>query len=253
MHEVDTTSFSFSHLNFGRMGGHLDSAFEQHSMDTLFDQMRKSLDRTEYISNLSAGRQGIVNIIMSAAPATDRATTGTAVTDTAKGDMAKFKNLLALMSKGAVLRGAVNADGGIQSFYLKGDQRNLVSLLFELPGKPVNVGDSWSLDVHMISMDQNFVCDSSYRKNVVTLVDIKKVGGETVAVLRYDVAEYVSGNFTSPLAEDPIPTYMKMTHHALASFSVDRGRWISYEAIVAIDSKGFMNTHVLRKISLIPD
>lgn len=51
-------------------------------------------------------------------------------------------------------------------------------MLFELPTKAVQIGDSWSLDINLISNDHNFICDSSYKTNKVTMVEIKKVNGE---------------------------------------------------------------------------
>lgn len=248
MKEVDTSSFSFSRLRFGMMAGLPDSVWQQKAMDSLFDEMRKYLDHTDFFTRLSAGRGGVIHIEMAVSPETD-----TARSDTAVNKATRLASLLTTMNKGAMLRGAVNEDGTMQSFYVKNDQRNLIALLFELPGRPVSVGDTWSIDVHLLSMDQNFTCDSSYRKDVVTLVDVKKAGGETVAVLRYDLAEYVSGSFTSPLEEKAIPTYLKMTHRALATFSVDRGRWLSYEAIMTVQSAGVMDSHVVKKISLIPN
>ena len=65
------------------------------------------------------------------------------------------------------------------SFWVKSSQKNLIAIFFQLPAKPVKIGDKWSLDINLIANDQNFECDSAYKINEVTLTDIKKVNGET--------------------------------------------------------------------------
>src|SRR5207253_3068024 len=120
---------------------------------------------------------------------------------------------------------------------------NLISVLFELPTKPVAIGDSWPLDINLIANDQNFICDSSYKINKVTLQDIKQVNGETVAVLKYEIVEFVKGNFNTPRffgKEGPRETVMRISHQAVAEFSIDKGRWISHDGIMTLYSTGVM-------------
>lgn len=74
-------------------------------------------------------------------------------------------DMMQKMSGGVMLRGAVYEDGSIESFYVKNDQRNLIALFFQLPDKAVRIGDTWSIDVNFISMDQNFKCDTSFKQN----------------------------------------------------------------------------------------
>ena len=142
-------------------------------------------------------------------------------------------------------------DGTIESFYTKNDQKNLIAIFFELPGKPVKVGDTWSPEIHFLSMDQNFICDSSYRKNNVTVINISNKENEHIVTLKYDIEEYVSGNFTSPFDGKPIKTSMKMTHKALADFSIEKGRWIIYNGIMSISSTGMMTSQSTKRCSLI--
>ena len=65
--------------------------------------------------------------------------------------------------------GYISKDGSIKSS--KGEFINyLVNLLFELPHKPVNIGDSWSIDIQMYTFkDKNSM-------NSVKLKDIIKAG-----------------------------------------------------------------------------
>ena len=69
-----------------------------------------------------------------------------------------MKMMKAMMRKsmtGTMLRGTVNKDGSLHSFWVKGEQKNLISLLFELPTQSVKKGDSWTLNnVSLINNDQ---------------------------------------------------------------------------------------------------
>jgi len=160
------------------------------------------------------------------------------------------------MNQGVMLRGSVYAKGGVHSFWVKAQQKNLIAILFELPTQPVKVGDTWSLDVNLISNDQNFSCDSSYKMNTVTLTELKKVKGETVATLKYEIEEYVSGTFSTPMFKEGgggTPTMMRFSHLGIAEFSVDRGRWISYDAIMSLDATGVLRSRKKTKFSLMTE
>ncbi|MFA0961124.1 hypothetical protein AB9P05_04930 [Roseivirga sp. BDSF3-8] len=156
----------------------------------LFRELNERIRNLDYVTTLTANEEGVVDILMSAQP-----TSTTDETDSKAGKTAKGSKSI---GQGVVLRGSVYESGGVHSFWLKSQQKNMVALLFELPAGPVKVGDKWPLDVSLISNDQNFACDSAYRVNEVTLTEIKEVEGETVAVLKYNVVEYVDGDFILP-------------------------------------------------------
>ena len=109
-----------------------------------------------------------------------------------------FKMLVKQMSGGTMLHGEISEEGIIKSFYLANKQKNLVALFFQLPGRPVKVGDEWPLDIQLLSTDQGFICDSSYRKNVVRVVNISNSDGEHIVTLNYDIIEYVHGSYKLP-------------------------------------------------------
>lgn len=234
MKELDTNQ---ARANFGRILFGKDSGGTRYLFDTVLKNLQKEVVNAGLIVNLSEKKSGLIGIAM-------------------KFDLKKqtedTTSLLQMMGRGVMLRGAINEDGTIQSFYVKNDQRNLIALLFELPGKPIQVGDSWPLDVHLISMDQNFSCDSSFRKNKVTLVDLKKSGDDTIAVIQYDLVEYVSGGFESPFsANSSTPTFMRMTHKAQAEFSVNRGRWLSYDGLMTMQAGGIMESNIVKEMRLV--
>ena len=128
-------------------------------------------------------------------------------------------------------------------------------MLFELPKEPVAVGDTWPLEVNFISNDHNFVCTESKKWGKAELVGLEKEDGETVAVIRYDFGEMVKGDFVMPvLAEkgEGKPLSMNFTHHAVARFSVDRGRWLVYDGLMTLLAEGMMNSDQKTKLTLLP-
>jgi len=173
--------------------------------------------------------------------------------DTAKAgsDEQKFRDLMSHLSSGVTLRGAIYEDGGIESFYLNSGQRNLIAMLFGLPGKPVKVGDSWSLGINFISLDQNFICDSSYNKDQVRVVNIAYNHNEHIVTLKYDITESVKGNITSPFDNKPVVTTMNFSYQGLADFSIEKGRWVNYNCILSNMSTGIMSAQSVQRISLI--
>ena len=143
-----------------------------------------------------------------------------------------------------------------QSFWINNNQKNLVSIFFELPTHPVKVGDTWKLDINLIGNDQNFTCDSSYKMNEVTLTDIKNVNGEKIAVIKYDIVEYVKGIFNTPSfmgGDGAQNTMMRFSHQAIAEFSVDKGRWVSYDGIMSGNTTGLMTSSNKTKFALIQE
>ena len=157
---------------------------------------------------------------------------------------------LRVMNGNVFLRGAVNENGSIQSFYVKNDQKNLIALFFELPNRPVAVGDSWPLSINFIAMDQNFRCDTSFKKNAATLMALENVGSDRIALLKYDIVEYISGDFINPLAGSPVKTTMRMSYKGLAEFSTVQGRWIAYSGIMSLAASGALNSHTTKHFLL---
>jgi hypothetical protein len=79
-------------------------------------------------------------------------------------------------------------------------ERNLATLLLELPKDPVGVGDGWALGTDLVNMDplgKGFLVKKSDRRNSVKLGSLTAEGDEQVATIVYDVSETVSGNLQS--------------------------------------------------------
>ena len=247
MEQVDAgkKDFSISELFKGMPGGAGKDTVE-------FKKILKELSNQTQKSNISTylkkQADGTISVEM-------RAENNPASSPNDTGEMARMaKNIAMLrqMNNNIVLRGSIYDDGKIASFYTKKDQKNLLAVLFELPGKPVAIGDHWPIDINFISMDQNFACDSAYKRNEAKLMGVELVGNEHIATIKYDALEYVNGNFIVPFGDNkgPVKSMMKMQVEGTALFSIERGRWKAYSAIMSLSSTGIMTSETSTKLSL---
>lgn len=252
MQEIDTAN----HKDFSMDGMMKAMGVDKDSTNTadgkkMFKELAKQAQHISYITYLKKNKKNVIGIEMYGKDTSVQ----DAVTDTSKMGVA-LKGMQAMMKKMAssiMLRGSIHEDGTIESFYTKNDQKNLVAMFFELPGRSVKVGDIWPLSINLIAMDQNFTCDSSYRKNKVTLTGIENKGGEHIATIKYDIVEYVEGAFTSPFDHSDIKTTMKMSFQAIAGFSLEKGRWLVYDGVMLVSTTGMMSSQSTQKLSLIAE
>ncbi|WP_299335047.1 hypothetical protein [uncultured Psychroserpens sp.] len=204
-----------------------DTTFGRKASDFL-KKMQEQTANLEYITKLFPDKKSNIDIAMMVKE--NKSDT----TETLFSGMAR-------MNGNVVLRGKLSPEGEILSFYYKSAQTNLISILFELPKAPVKVGDQWSIKMDFIAMDQNFIADTLNKKNNVRLEEIKDLGNDKVAVIKYDIKEYVSGYFGNGLltmfnADSDERTFMKMTYEATGLFSIKKGIWIDYEGFMEVDS-----------------
>lgn len=124
----------------------------------------------------------------------------------------------------------MHPDSGMQiTSYLRPDEKNGLALFFELPKNPINIGDTWDLDVDLLA-EWRYGCDSSFYRHEVRCKEIKGVGKEQVAVINYDFQEYCWGA-------------TKVKFHSFqgeAEFSIAQGRWLQYQGIVATQIPSFL-------------
>lgn len=251
MNDIDTSSVK---MNFGGLFKALSDSTKNglNESKDLFKRLNKTFENQDYITILSNKGNGVIDIVMTTKPKEPTTDTKNDTTDSKEDGSMK---LMQSMNQGVMLRGSVYETGGIHSFWVKSSQKNLIALFFELPTKPVKIGDKWPLDIDLIANDQNFDCDSSYKVNEVTLTDIKKVNAETIAVLKYNIVEYVKGNFNAPsfLGNEggQNETIMKFTHQGIAEFSIDKGRWVTYDGIMSFEATGIMTANKKTKFTLI--
>jgi hypothetical protein len=253
MSDIDTNAIE---MDFEGMYKSLSDTSENGYKESknFFKKLNKVFENYDYVTTLTNSGNSVIDIILAIKP---NETIQETDIDTSDNKEAEIMRMMQSMNQGILLRGSVYESGEIHSFWVKNDQKNLISLFFELPSKPVKVGDKWSLNINLISNDQNFECDSAFKINEVTLIEIKVVNGETIAVLKYNIIEYVKGNFNSPSffgSEDGIKeTMMKFSYQGISEFSIDKGYWISYDGIMSLDASGVMTANKQTKFTLIKE
>lgn len=250
-------------------------------------QLSKVMNNQEYVTTLSSKENGVIDIIMNNPPqevkdeseyldllevfkeiSEEVDTEEEDIDDEGFMELMKSMEALQSMYQGVVLRGSVYETGPIHSFWVKNDQKNLIALFYQLPENPVKIGDKWSLEVNFIGNDQTFVCDNAYKTNEVTLTDIKEVNGEKIAVLEYNLIEFVEGSVEAPFLGEVFPVFndekelstfinqegkvmMKYSYQATAEFSIDKGHWVSYEGVTEVERNGVFGTKQKVKYALI--
>jgi hypothetical protein len=161
-------------------------------------------------------------------------------------DSLEYKNIFS----GTQLKGTIYKDGSLHSFWLNNAQRNLISLFYELPIKEIKKGDVWGLKhLNYVQYNNVFYCNNAKKKNEVTLVDVIKRNGETIALIEYDIYEFVEGNLD--LFGNKTRSNMKMEYKAKGEFSIEKGKWISYTGFLSIETIGMMSSKSKQKFELI--
>ena len=250
MTNIDTSSIN---LNLGSLNKLFSDSTKVGlaQVKSIFKKINESLNSVDLVTTLSNKGSGIIDIAV-VANLNKNTQLSLDTLDEVKKEMI---TRLQTMNQGVVLRGSVYQKGGIHSFWVKSNQKNLISVFFELPTKPVKIGDTWELDINLISNDQNFNCDSSYKVNEVKLTDIKKVNNENIAVVKYNIVEYVKGVFYAPARSnnqgEKIETTMMFMHQAIAEFSIEKGRWISYDGLMTLVSSGVITANQKTKLTLL--
>jgi len=169
--------------------------------------------------------------------------------DKSASEIDTLLNMMSMFNKGVTMRGELNDDGSISSFYMRQSQKNLLAMYFELPKYPVKIGDSWALQINLIEFDQNFICEKAEKRNLVELSDVKIINGDEIAILKYDIYERVEGNFLNS------PTVMEISFSGNCEFSISKGRWENYSGSSKSYSSGlmggFMGSNIEKKETLI--
>jgi len=245
MSEMDTSVFK---LNKNTISGFAFDSTTQNLGNRLFAELKKNAP-SDFIARLNKNNKGTINVEM-VANKKKSAKIADQANDTLDKLKSEVKEVYREWANGILLRGNIFDDGTMESFYTQNDQKNLIELMFQLPSRRVRKGDVWELDIHLLTADNNFKCDSSLRKNVVKLVDVKYDGDDTIALMQYQIAEYINGIMSNPMLQNNIPTTMYMTHNGIAEFSVKKGKWISYSCITNIQTSGLASSNSVKRVVL---
>lgn len=257
MEPIDTVANKKMMFNFEQLFGSPSDSSMQSRAGRFIEGFSEAAMAMRYVTYLRELREGSIDIEMVVDTDEMKSEEKSSNKDSIAQGMEKY---LRMMNTGVMLRGRVTEEGLIESFWVKNDQKNLIALLFELPGKPVEPGDSWSLDLNFIAMDQNFDCDSAFRRNTVTLSQIREEGNDRIAVLKYDIQEYASGHMSNPMmmnnpvirnGRDTLPSKMSISFRGIAEFSLTKGRWISYAGLMSTSVVGIMSGTQVQRFALV--
>jgi hypothetical protein len=111
-----------------------------------------------------------------------------------------------------------------------------INILFELPEKPISIGDTWSLNIrppeHAISKAQ---MDSI--KNEVRFSDVVVENGDTIAILDYQL-------------QSPDKSGNAIRFAGKVKFSITQGKWLEYTGILSQKTSGLLPMNHVQRIKL---
>jgi hypothetical protein len=154
------------------------------------------------------------------------------------------------LMQGIQLRGLLNQNGSIYSYFLEIRQKNLLALYFQLPDRPIKIGYSWPLDIQWFTANYTFLCDSVNKTNCKKLESVYENASDTIAILNYKYSEYLSGQTEIPFNNSKRASLMTIDCSGLLEFNITKGRWEKYNLIVTSKSTGLQNASSKQLIKL---
>ncbi|MFL5349170.1 MAG: hypothetical protein ACJ8AT_30590 [Hyalangium sp.] len=162
--------------------------------------------------------------------------------------------------------------------------RNLATLVMELPKDAVRQGDTWSLGLELVDtarLGRDFAEKKAERHNTVKLSALVSEGDERIATIEYDMLERVSGILPPAAAADehtekaPIkapkgkgkgkeepkeapksaaerPVTAEVTFTGRGEFLVKAGRWRSWEGTLSSKTEGYTPPSPDQAATLVP-
>jgi hypothetical protein len=166
--------------------------------------------------------------------------------------------------------------------------RNLATLLLELPKNPVGVGDTWALGADLVDTEPlgaGFSQKKTDRRNTVKLAALAPEGDEQVATVEYDLHESVGGILSAGMRapaddghdHDAPPAKGKgkgkkgkgedkpaeptkgggefttaVTFTGRGEFLVKQGRWRSWTGTLSAKTEGYKPASPEKAVALVP-
>lgn len=125
------------------------------------------------------------------------------------------------------LKGKIDRSGSVKSFWLPQTQKNLISLLFELPSYSVETGDTWSLkNISLVTLSGPYDVTEANQTNRVTFQEITNVMGTQLAVFKYQVSESVSGEFG----------LLKFEFTGTGRFDMAQNKWFDFNGVMKTEN-----------------
>jgi hypothetical protein len=161
-----------------------------------------------------------------------------------------------LLEDSLMLLADIDLEGNLKSFYLNQKQKNMVSMLFGLPSKPVSLTDSWHPNVNLIDLGNGYIVDQPKRLNSAKIIKFEhQEDGDELAHIVYVVHEGLDGKYElKPGPHEPsFPFTLNASYLGYGVFSVKHGYWVKFVGILNIDGSGqvpiqLKKQHVLKPI-----
>ncbi len=135
----------------------------------------------------------------------------------------------------------MDSRGNVLSSYHFQKQKNLVSLFFQLPNKPVKVGDTWDIPVQFIELGNGYVVDETQNfKRAILLSKSTNKQGEVIAKILFVVHEFVKGQFQfkDGATLSAVPFSLDAGYIGYGELVVNRGYWARHVGQVAYVGTG---------------
>jgi len=148
----------------------------------------------------------------------------------------KYMDIFNKFIRKAVFKGNLS-----QSGELYGEDGNEVfdpkiNILFELPEKPVSIGDVWSLNIKFAEQ-QNKKQKIKDTLNQVKFIDLIIEDNDSIAILEYQL-------------QGPENVGRALNYVGKGKFNISKGRWISYTGVLTQKISGIISMKQVQKIKL---
>jgi hypothetical protein len=111
-----------------------------------------------------------------------------------------------------------------------------INILFELPEKPVAIGESWSLNIKPPDQSlRNSQIDSI--KNKVTLTEILIENGDSIALIEYQL-------------QSPDKAGNTLRYSGKGKFNINAGKWIEYTGLLSQKLSGVLPMNHVQRINI---
>jgi hypothetical protein len=160
-----------------------------------------------------------------------------------------------LLEGSLMLLADIDLKGTLKSFYLNQKQKNMVSMLFGLPGKPVSLSDNWHPSMNLIELGNGFIVDQPKRLNNARIIKLEpQNNGDEFAHIVYVSYEGLEGKHElKPGPEEPsFPFTLNANYLAYGVFSVKHGYWVRFVGVLKIDGSGQAPIHSTKIHTLKP-
>ena len=138
--------------------------------------------------------------------------------------------------KKAVFKGNISKKGELSNEAGEEVFDPKIHLLFELPEKPVSVGDTWPLNIKF--NDKKTSKDSKKDTlNQVKLAELLFEGHDTIAVLEYKM-------------QGPENTGRALSYVGKGKFNISKGKWMDYTGVLTQRISGIVSMKQVQKIKL---